>query len=325
MARKFGSVNVEIWNDPEFRKLPPAAQHLYLLLWTAPALSFCGVHEWRPGRLTKLSYGFTEEHTRTVAACLVARHFLVIDEDTEEVLVRSWARFDGLLKQPKLAISYTMAYAEVYSPTLRMVLAHEARKMRDLWPDISCWKDPRLQEILKHEAISAKDLPTPEDPFTPGLTPTVTPGLTLGLDQTQLGVYPSVYPPPTPAPTPTPNTFSADDADAPSKSKKAHQLPEGWQPNDGHRTYAETNCLIIDEEAAGFRDHHQARGSTMKDWDAAFRTWLRNGVKFAAERNANKAPEPRRLPHVADVPQPPDGLTDAQYRDWWEQNMRVQP
>src|SRR5690348_13230577 len=90
MSRKFGSVNVEIWNDPAFRALPPAAQHLYLLLWTAPNLSFCGVHDWRPGRLTHLSTGFTEDHTRIVANCLTAHHFLVIDEATEEVLVRSW-------------------------------------------------------------------------------------------------------------------------------------------------------------------------------------------------------------------------------------------
>ena len=29
-----------------------------------------------------------------------------------------------------------------------------------------------------------------------------------------------------------------------------------------------------------FRDHHQARGTTMADWGAAWRTWVRNEVKF---------------------------------------------
>lgn len=35
-----------------------------------------------------------------------------------------------------------------------------------------------------------------------------------------------------------------------------------------------------------FRDHHMARGSTFVDWKAAFRTWCRNAVKFAASRRA---------------------------------------
>jgi len=35
-------------------------------------------------------------------------------------------------------------------------------------------------------------------------------------------------------------------------------------------------------EFAAFADYHRARGSTMADWDAAWRTWVRNAVAFAA-------------------------------------------
>jgi hypothetical protein len=47
MAREFGRVNVTIWQDPDWRALPFPAQHLYLLLWTHPLLTYCGVLDGR--------------------------------------------------------------------------------------------------------------------------------------------------------------------------------------------------------------------------------------------------------------------------------------
>lgn len=313
MARKFGTVNVAIWNDPEFRKLPPAAQHLYLLLWTAPDLSFCGVHDWRPGRLTKLSSGFTEEHTRTVAECLTARYFLVIDEETEEILVRSWARFDELLKQPRLAVSYAFAYSAVYSPTLRSVLAHETRKMRDLWPDLACWKDERVAVILDHPAVSAKDLPTPSDPFGPEVGDRVDQGFPLGLAQTQGKVWPSVCPPPTP--TPTPSTFTPLGADKSANTKAkgkrpATSLPEAWEPTDSHREYASARGLDLDHEAGQFRAHAEANDRRQANWNASFRQWL--GIA----RPRPRAVASTRPPDAHDIEQPPDGLSPAEYDEW---------
>lgn len=271
MARRYGQVNVEIWNDPDFRALPPAAQHLYLLLWTSPHLTFCGLHEWRPGRLTKLSHGFTEDHTKAVSAALQARHFLVVDEDTEEVLIRSWARFDELLKQPRLAVSYAAAYAATYSPMLRQVLVHETEKMRKLWPDLACWKDSRVTSILDHPSISAKDLPTPEDPFGDGFGD----GFALGLPQTQGGVWPPVYPPPTPAPTPTP-----------SKQSPAGRDERGE----------------IDLAFDGFWEVYPrkvARGGARKAWTAAVKKRPGPAIASAAASFAHRMQnsDPKFIPH----------------------------
>lgn len=208
MAREHGRVNVEIWSDPEFRKLPPAAQHLYLLLWTSPGLTYCGTHDWRPGRLAALSSGWTAEHIVAVGDCLAARYFLVLDDDTEEVLIRSWARFDGLLKQPRMAVSYATAYATVASENLRMVLVHETNKIRAAHPELTCWRDKRVTGLLEHPASSAKQLPTPEDPFADGFGD----GFALGLGQTPTGVSTRVCTPPTPAPTPATTTDSSETA-----------------------------------------------------------------------------------------------------------------
>lgn len=46
--------------------------------------------------------------------------------------------------------------------------------------------------------------------------------------------------------------------------------------------WASETCPRVDPdlETAQFRDHHQAKGSTMSDWPAAWRTWMRNAQKW---------------------------------------------
>lgn len=315
MPREFASVNLEIWSDPDFRALPPAAQHLYLLLWTSPSLSYCGVHDWRPGRMTGLSRGFTPEHVQTVADCLTARHFLVIDHDTEEVLVRSWARWDGLMKQPRMAVTYSTAYASVASQTLRAVLAHETKKIRSQLPNLSCWADERVAQILTHPAVSAKTLPCPSDPFGDDFGG----GFGLGLPQTPGGVWGSVWTPPTPAPTPTPNTSAPNDGDKSPSSKRATQLADDWQPSDAHKLLAEERGVDAGEEAAKFRDYCTANGKTYKDWEAAFRNWLRNARPTGGPRAQRPA---THLPHASEIESPPDGLSDEEYLDWHAEQQR---
>ena len=319
MAREFGPVNVDIWSDPEWRQLPPAAQHLYLTLWTSPGLTYCGTHDWRPNRLAKLAHGFTAEHVQTVGDCLTARHFLVVDTDTEEVLIRSWARFDKLVRKPRMAVSYSTAYAAVASPTLRRVLAHETRKMRDLWPELACWSDPRVAEILSHPCESAKDLPTPDDPFDHRFAPEVALGLPLVCGAFVANGYsglPLVCDPPTPAPAPAPKPLVVKGGVGgnapPSPERRKRRLPEDWRPTDRHASFAAENRLDTDAEAEQFRDHHTAKGSLMLDWDAAFRTWLRNAVKF---RKPDPEP-PRILTRPYEQHKPPDGLSPEEYSAW---------
>lgn len=85
-------------------------------------------------------------------------------------------------------------------------------------------------------------------------------------------------------------TNSADDERKPPK--RASALPENWLPSDRNLNDAKSRNFTdeeVHEQAAAFRDHHLARGTTFKDWDAAWRTWLGNARRFArpaAARNA---------------------------------------
>jgi hypothetical protein len=55
----------------------------------------------------------------------------------------------------------------------------------------------------------------------------------------------------------------------------AAPLPADWAPNDGHRELAEERHANLLDEVANFRDHAASVGRETKDWDAAFRSWLR--------------------------------------------------
>lgn len=285
MARDHARVNVTIWGDPNFRRLPPAAQHLYLLLWTSPELTYAGTHDWRPARLTGRAEGWTRADVEAAADCLAARHFLVIDNDVEEVLIRSWIRWDGLMKQPRMAISCTTAYAAAASDTLKAVIVHQLHAEKERQPDLTCWADPRVQEVLTHPSIDPKTLPTPDDPFGDG----VGHGFRIDLAQMQGKVSGSVSVPPTPAPAPTPNSSppsagkpapsSADAADEKNNRDDikalCKHLSKNLTANDVKHTigkgWHDAARLILDRDGRDLNEAHR-----LIDWATSDPFWKTN-------------------------------------------------
>lgn len=81
-------------------------------------------------------------------------------------------------------------------------------------------------------------------------------------------------------------TAAAEDTSAtkpPAKAKRAQRaepMPEGWAPRSDELALAASLGVDATREQASFSDHHRAKGSRFVDWHAAFRTWLRNAVKF---------------------------------------------
>ena len=197
MARDQTRVNSAIWNDEDWLDLPPAAQHLYFVLWTHPDLSYAGVTDWRPARLAQRAGQWTEDEVRRAGACLEARLFIVIDEQTEEVLVRPFVRFDGLMKQPIMAVSFANARAAVASRTIKAVIVHEAMKHHAQEPELAGWAKPQVQELLAGRSLDPRARALPEDPLTPASTQALTPGLTLSPGVGEASANPSAYPSPT--------------------------------------------------------------------------------------------------------------------------------
>ncbi len=102
--------------------------------------------------------------------------------------------------------------------------------------------------------------------------------------------------PPTPTPTPTPvitpsvEGVSRKRSATPStKPNRATVLPENFVPNETAEAIARETGVDLQREFASFCDHHTAKASTFSDWQAAFRTWLRNASKFHQPRQAQRS------------------------------------
>jgi hypothetical protein len=53
--------------------------------------------------------------------------------------------------------------------------------------------------------------------------------------------------------------------------------------NERAEAMAKGRGLNVHAELSAFKDRNLATGATYIDWQAAFRNWLRNAVKFAAK------------------------------------------
>jgi uncharacterized protein YdaU (DUF1376 family) len=90
---------------------------------------------------------------------------------------------------------------------------------------------------------------------------------------------------PEPEPEPIKRDTSVSTKKAPAKRSVA--IHPDWVPSDKNIEDAEAqqfSAKEIHNEADKFRDYHLAKGTTFKDWDAGWRTWLGNARKFAAGR-----------------------------------------
>jgi uncharacterized protein YdaU (DUF1376 family) len=79
-------------------------------------------------------------------------------------------------------------------------------------------------------------------------------------------------------------------ANANGARKRAIPFPENFVLGDEQRAAADRHGIPAARVAGvfeHFRDHHTARGSVMKDWNAAWRTWCKNDLRFKGGRNGS--------------------------------------
>jgi hypothetical protein len=86
-----------------------------------------------------------------------------------------------------------------------------------------------------------------------------------------------------------------ESGEARAPRRRPTSMPADWQPNATHERIAGEQGVDMATERAKFSDHAAANDKRFADWDAAFRTWLRNAAGFSrGPRNANAAVVPFR-------------------------------
>lgn len=131
LSRREARVFTSIWKDEDFAALPRSAQWFYFFLLSQPDLSYCGVVPLRPGRWVRKAADLTLDGIAADMAVLAGgeRPFVVADEETGEVFVRSLIRHDGIWKMPNIMKAARDAAETVESPVIRAALLAELERI----------------------------------------------------------------------------------------------------------------------------------------------------------------------------------------------------
>lgn len=148
MARSHGRIKVEIWGDGDFRALSRHAQRAYFMLLSQPQINNCGVLPFVPRKWAKLAADETPDELTRALAELHGAWFIVIDEDTDELLVRTFIHHDKIIEQPNLEKAARREYLTIESERIRRVLA-------DHYLDLFTEGVPEgVSEPLNYEGVS---------------------------------------------------------------------------------------------------------------------------------------------------------------------------
>lgn len=192
MARDHARIRLDIWADDDFGSLTSSAQWLYLHLLSSPTLTFAGVADWRPARIAGRTAELTAADVEFFAAELERDHYVLIDRRTEEALIRSWVKHDGLMRSPNMAKALVKAYGTTASQTLRAVIVGQLVKLHGERPTLKGWGN--VETLLGRDALTPAEA-LAELPPNPSGNPSVNPsGKGSGNPSESDGGNPSVTP-----------------------------------------------------------------------------------------------------------------------------------
>lgn len=264
MARGHGRILTSIWDDDDFLDLDEREQRLYLFLISQPNLNHAGLLPMTLRRWSRKASGLTSAELEKRLQALETARFIVMDDDTEELLIRSFVRNDGVWKQPKVMGAMVSGALEISSRRLRRALLDEVDRipLGELSNDPGARGPSIRQQVSEHietlrKAFREPD-PTPSGTgsATPSATPSGTPSDTPadgGREASTRGRAPASRahsPAPAPAPAPFPSPVEDGSAEADGEAEvivvddsdfvgATEAAPEETQPVDAAVIVAE--------------------------------------------------------------------------------------
>lgn len=315
--RDFAQIKLSIWNDDSFLDLSSDAQLLYFVLISHPTMNRAGVGTWHAGRLSGLCASWSRPVVESAARELIDGRFIVIDEDTDEFLVRTFVRHDGLMKQRNLATTMAREFAAVGSRSIKGVVVWELRRLHEECPEFKGWESDEALALLKKRAID----PSSDPSVDPSIHPKVDPSVDPSVDPYVKGaIDPSVDPSPTTATTTT--TFSRRFQEGgTSEGVKGVRGKRGNQTaanDDSESEASNPPPQNLDELAAAHvartrcSKHRHIPAGEWVDEDCRECQKLREGAEAEAEREREAALKARRDCDLCD----PNGMRYEDGKAW---------
>lgn len=122
MARSYGKVHASLVTDDEFNDLCGDEGYLYFRLCGHPKLSLVGCIDYRPHHWAKYARNWDREFVEALVVELEVRRYFAVDRDTEELLIRTLTKHDGIpIGNVKLRKGLWAQWSSIASPDLRRV------------------------------------------------------------------------------------------------------------------------------------------------------------------------------------------------------------
>ncbi|MGW7597287.1 hypothetical protein [Streptomyces antimycoticus] len=328
MARGHGRILTSIWEDEDFLALDEQQQRMYLFLISQPNLNHAGLLDLTLRRWSRKARGLTVGELEKRIAALDEARFIVVDDDTEELLIRSFVRNDGVWRMPKVMGAMVSGALEISSKRLQRALLAEMDRvpLGELSDEPTKLRNgtegpSNRQQVSDHIETLRKAFGTPEpDPTeggyrTPSGPPSETPSdppaegdpkaSTRGRAPTSRAHSPA--PAPTPAPNPSPEReagagevekapAAVAEHSRPDGRPPLHELPDDFELNEGMRRWAQQTFprVDVDHETQKFVWHCQGEGTRRRNWYAAWQKWI-----AGANQHLLKHGQPASLPVAA--------------------------
>jgi hypothetical protein len=315
MARGHGRILTSAWEDDDFLALDEREQRLYLFLISQPNLNHAGLLDLTLRRWSRKARGLTVAELGKRISRLEEMNFVVVDDDTEELLIRSFIRNDGVWRMPKVMGAAVSGALEISSPRLQAALLAEMDRipldeLSDEPTKLKGQDGPSIrQQVANHIGTLRKAFGTPEpDPSrggsrTPSEPPSGTPSDTpaegdpKGSTRGRAGASRAHSPAPAPAPAPAPNPVVVEEGEKTSGSSEPRAerplgLPlapidvDDFAVTDTMRRWAHATYpgMDLEHSTAQFISHYRSTGARRSSWPDAWQKWIRDDAKRASER-----------------------------------------
>lgn len=274
MARSYANFTTAIWRDDDFRALSMAGQHTFMMLNTQADISAAGVLTMALTRWASRTSDLTPSRIREGISELERAGFVVVDEGTEEILVRSFVRWDKGYSNANRQPSIRDAADAIESPALRWALAKEFERLAvpdrcvpESYAQVECPSDGPINS--PSEGPSDGHRHAPSDGDRDGDRVVVTEDLVV--DST----------------TRIPKSASRIPADASGGGGaredargRGTRIPDDFAVDADLVAWARENTPHVDGryETEKFIDYFRAKSgkdATKRDWPATWKNWMR--------------------------------------------------
>lgn len=124
MANAHGHILATIWRDRDFQRLGMAPQWLYMQLLSSPDRNLCGVVPYTPRRWQAGARGVTLADIDKAVGALSETRFVLVDDDTDELLVRTVVKHDPP-RNPNVTVGMWRQWERIASERVRAAIVAE--------------------------------------------------------------------------------------------------------------------------------------------------------------------------------------------------------